>query len=221
MAEMHYDFETALKTLINAQSDVMTLVQKWGDMLSSKAQDVTFNLKGQGGEPVQYTIPNIQKIVETINTRTLPPDPSFNSVRLIARNGGGRLTAGSLSFAGAGKEMTYDADGIQGVAHELDDGSSTITEWPVPRFMFAKSGTQPSVLFRPTLPDKDVVHMSDFYIFVPDGVTVDLAFSSYGVISRTTLTGTGLSIFHGCMVAKYVYRAGLDCWARFEKMNEV
>lgn len=221
MAEMHYDFETALKALINAQSDVMTLVQKWGDMLSSKAQDVTFNLKGQGGEPVQYTIPNIQKIIETINTRTLPPNPTFNSVYTTARGGGGRLTAGGLTFAGAGKEMTYDADGIQGVAQALDNGSSTVTEWPVPRFMFAKSGTHPSVMFRPKLPDNDVVHMSDFYIFVPDGVTVDLTFSSYAQSSHTTLIGNGLSIFHGCMVANNVYRYGLNCWARFEKMNEV
>lgn len=220
MAEMHYDFETALKALINAQSDVMTLVQKWGDMLSSQAQDVTFNLKGQGGEPVKYTIPNIQKIVETINTRTLPPNPTFSTVRTTTKNGGGLLTAGGLEFAGAGKEMIYDADGIQGVAIALNDGSSTKTEWPIPRYMFVRSGTHPRVLFRPKLEDRDVLHMSDFFIFVPNEATVDLTFSSYGQSSHTTLTGNGNSIFHGCMVANNIYRYGLDCWARFEKMNE-
>lgn len=221
MAEMHYDFETALKALINAQSDVMTLVQKWGDMLSAQAQDVTFNLKGQGGEPVQYTIPNIQKIVETINTRTLPPNPTFNSVTTTSKYGGGKLTSGGLTFAGVGKEMTFNANGIQGVARELNNGSSTITEWPIPRFMFAKSGTHPSVLFRPNLPDRDVVHMSDFYIFVPNGVSVDLTFALHGQSSHITLTGNGLSIFHGCIVARNDYLSGLGCWARFERMNEV
>lgn len=221
MAEMHYDFEAALKALINAQSDVMALVQKWGDMLSSQAQDVTFNLKGQGGEPVKYTIPNIQKIVETINTRTLPPNPTFSTVRTTTKNGGGLLTAGGLGFAGAGKEMIYDADGIQGVAIALDDGNSTKTEWPIPRYMFVGSGTHPKVIFRPKLEDRGVVHMSDFYIFVPNGVTVDLTFPSYGQASHTALTGNGNSIFHGCMVASNVYHYGLDCWARFERMNEV
>lgn len=220
MAEMHYDFESALRALIDAQSDVMMLVTKWAEMIAPDARDVSFLLKGEGGEPAKYTIPNIQKVIDTINTRTLPQNPSFKSVHAVAQNGGGVFTAGGIEFDGAGKQATYSADGIQGKVQELADGATTWTEWPIPRYAYAKSGTSPVLTLSPDLPDRGVAHMSDFYIAVEGGVTVELRFSSYGSAQRAYLTGDGNTIFHICMFAENVPNAGRRTWGRIEKMSE-
>ena len=215
-----YDFETALKTLLNAQSDVMVLVQKWGEMLASTPNDVTFTLKGQDGTPVTYTIPNIQKVIDTIGTRTLPTDPVFDSVTLRGQSGSGRVTNGGVTFSGVSTGAHYSAIGMEHQAVEFRE-NATLREWPLPRCWSIPSNAHPSITVAPALQDTNILHASDFFIYADPGTSVNLSFPSYGSTQRMELIPIGASVWHVFVATKNIANAGRSTVARAVRLNIV
>lgn len=211
---MIYDFETIFEVIMKSQTDMIELVTKWSEMIAHTAKDVTFNLSGR--EPL--TIPNFEKMFETINERTLPSDPSFNSVIVPTTNGRGKLTAGALSFAGGHQNTTYDVNGIQSIPSVINDNGRWQT-WPLPRYMRVEPGENPSLTIAPNLGDTGVMHMSDFFVFVPRGSSVTFIFSSYGQSQRMTLTARSDTIWQVCVTALNVHRAGLSTSARAVELD--
>ena len=212
--KMIYDFETIFEVIMKSQTDMIELVTKWSEMIAPTAKDVTFNLEGR--DPL--TVPNFEKMFETINTRTLPTDPSFNSVTATTKYGRSKLTAGALSFAGGRKNTTYDVNGIQSIPAVINDNSRW-TAWPLYRYARVESGENPSITIAPNLPDEDVMHMSDFFVFVPSGSSVTFFFSSYGQSQRMTLTASRNTIWQVCVTALNVKRLGLSTSARAVELN--
>jgi len=206
---MIYDFETIFEVIMKSQTDMIELVTKWSEMISPTAKDVTFNLSGRKA----LTVPNFQKVFETINERTLPSDPFFNSVTTTTTGGRGKLTAGALSFAGGRQNTTYDVNGIQSIPAVINDNGRWRT-WPLPRYMRVEPGENPSLTIAPNLGDTDVMHMSDFFVFVPGGSSVTFVFASYGQSQCMTLTARGNTIWQVCVTALNVYRLGLSTSAR-------
>lgn len=218
MAKMLYDFETALKALIDAQSDVFELVAKWSELTASDARYVTFHLKGKDGGVHDFIIPNFQMVVDTINERTLPPDPSFNTVRATSRNGGATLTAGSLKFAGGGnQEATYDVNGIQGIPYTIEDGDRW-TSWPPTRYNIVNAGESPTLYVSPQLSDRNVPHMSDFFVYVPRLSALTIIFHSYNQSQTMNLSADVDTIWQVCMTATNK-TAGIATFARAVKME--
>lgn len=193
--KMIYDFETTLRTILNAQSDIITLVQKWGEMLASDPHDVTFNLKGEGGEAVPYSIPNIQKVIDTLGERALPSDPIFNSVTAKNSNGSGKMTPGGIEFRGRGeftgfKEIHtgYSAWGITG-DEWTPDIEATLTHWPVPRYWYIPGNGQRSVDFNPdnvSWPSDGERFATDFFVHINPGASLKIKFRY-----KTMLLGAG------------------------------
>lgn len=213
---MIYDFETIFEVIMKAQTDMIELVTKWSEMLAPTAKDVSFNLSGRD-QPL--VVPNIQKIVDTINERSLPSDPSFNSVTVTNRYGrGGILTAGALSFVGSSINTTYNANGIQRIPAVIKDNGKW-TMWPLPRYMRVNPDENPSLTIEPKLDDAEVMHMSDFFVFVPGGSSVTFTFSSYTQSQRMTLTARSNTIWQVCVTALNVNRGGLTTSARAVKLN--
>lgn len=206
---MIYDFETIFEVIMKSQTDMIELVTKWSEMISPTAKDVTFNLEGR--DPL--TVPNFEKMFETINTRTLPSDPSFNSVTTTTRGGMSKLTAGTLLFAGGRQQTTYDVNGIQSIPAVINDGGRMQT-WPLPRYMRVESGENPTLTIAPNLGDTEVMHMSDFFVFVPADSSVTFIFSSYGQSQIMTLTARRNTIWQVCVTALNVYRIGLTTSGR-------
>jgi len=211
---MIYDFETIFEVIMKSQTDMIELVTKWSEMIAPTAKDVTFNLSGR--KPL--TVPNFEKMFETINERTLPSDPSFNSITATARGGGSKLTAGALSFAGGRQNTTYDVNGIQSIPAVIYDNGRWPT-WPLPRYMRVEPGENPSLTIAPNLGDTDVMHMSDFFVFVPGGSSVTFFFSSYGQSQRMTLTARSNTIWQVCVTALNVKNLGLSASARAVELN--
>ena len=211
---MIYDFETIFEVIMKSQTDMIELVTKWSEMIAPEAKDVTFNLEGR--DPL--TVPNFEKMFETINTRTLPSDPSFNSVTATTKYGKSKLTAEGLSFAGGRQNTTYDVNGIQSIPAVINDNSRW-TAWPLPRYMRVEPGENPSIIIAPNLSDEDVMHMSDFFVFVPRGSTVTFIFASYGQSQRMTLTAPGNTIWQVCVTALNVKTFGLSTSARAVELN--
>jgi len=212
---MIYDFETIFEVIMKSQTDMIELVTKWSEMLAPTAKDVTFNLSGRDRPLV---VPNIQKIVDTINERTLPSDPSFNTVTATTTGGRSKLTAGALSFAGGRQNTTYDVNGIQSIPAVINDNGRLPT-WPLPRYMRVEPGENPSLTIAPNLGDTDVMHMSDFFVFVPGGSSVTFFFSSYGQSQRMTLTARSNTIWQVCVTALNVKNLGLSTSARAVELN--
>lgn len=212
--EILYDFHAALAKIIESHSDMKLVISKWREMLDSTARDVEFVF----ADGSKVKVPNIEKIVETINERTLPPDPVFDSVTATAPGGGGKLTAGALSFAGDSQETTYSVNGIQGIPAVINDGERWIM-WPLPRYMRVESGENPTLTIAPSLSDRDVMHMSDFFVFVPAGASVTFNFSRYGESQRMTLTANENTMWQVCVTALYASRFGLDTSARAVKLD--
>lgn len=213
---MIYDFETIFEVIMKSQTDMIELVTKWSEMLAPTAKDVSFNLSGRD-QPL--VVPNIQKIVDTINERALPSDPSFNSVTATNRFGrSGILTAGALSFVGNRQNTTYNANGIQSIPSVINDNGRW-TMWPLPRYMRVDPGENPSLTIEPNLDDVGVMHMSDFFVFVPGGSSVTFTFSSYTQSQRMTLTARSNTIWQVCVTALNVNRGGLSTSARAVKLN--
>lgn len=183
--KMIYDFETIFEVIMKSQTDMIELVTKWSEMLAPTARDVTFNLSGRD-QPL--VVPNVQKIVETINTRTLPADPSFNSVTTNAKNGQGRFTAGGVSFSGNDNEMAggvaagvYSAYGTCGSIWEVA-GEKTLKQWPIPRYWSVAAPGQAHVHVRLDLAkiERRKPQMSEFFVVVggPDR-SLKLTLTSY------------------------------------------
>lgn len=213
---MIYDFETIFEVIMKSQTDMIELVTKWSEMLAPTAKDVSFNLSGRD-QPL--VVPNIQKIVDTINERTLPSDPSFNSVTATTRFGrSGILTAGALSFVGNRINTTYDANGMQSIPAVIND-KGRWTMWPLPRYIRVNPGENPSLTIEPNLRDVDVMHMSDFFVFVPGGSSVTFTFSSYAQSQRMTLTARWNTIWQVCVTALNVNKTGLSTSARAVELN--
>lgn len=218
MAKMLYDFETALKTLIDAQSDVFELVAKWSELTASDARYVTFHLKDKDGTARDFTIPNFQMVVDTINERTLPPDPSFNTIRATSRNGGATLTAGSLKFAGGNnQEATYDVNGIQGIPGTIEDGDRW-TSWPPTRYNTVNSGESPTLYVSPQLAGQNILHMSDFFVYVPRSSALTIIFHSYNQSQTMNLSADTDTIWQVCMTATNK-TAGIATFARAVKLE--
>lgn len=218
--KMLYDFETALRALINSQSDVMVLVQKWGEMLDSDPHDVTFMLKGADGTAVSYAIPNIQKVIDTLNTRTLPPNPVFDSVSLRDADGAARLTPGSIKFEGSGSAVgaSYDAYGVEGKVWLISE-TTTVTHWPIPRYWRLRDQAAITVTISPNIEEGDF-RATDFFVFVPGGSSITLLFHSYGASQKMELNAdSGKSVWHIVMHASR-NQYGLHTEARAVKMED-
>lgn len=212
--EIVYDFKAALAKIIESHSDMKLVISKWSEMLDSTARDVEFVF----ADGSKVMVPNIEKIVETINERTLPPDPTFNSVTTAAKGGRGKLTPGALSFTGSSQETTYNVHGMQSIPAVINDGDRW-TMWPLPRYMRVESGESPTLMIAPSLNDRDVMHMSDFFVSVPAGASVTFIFSRYGESQRMTLAASGNTIWQVCVTALNVSGAGLSTSARAVKLN--
>lgn len=165
---MIYDFETIFEVIMKSQTDMIELVTKWSEMISPTAKDVTFNLEGRA----PLTVPNFQKMFETINTRTLPSDPSFNSVTTTSRYGWGKFTNSSLSFAGANGDMiggtagvTYSAFGICGTLWGVS-GEKTLNSWPVPRYWNVTAAGQAHVHIAPAGIRPGAPQASEFFVII-------------------------------------------------------
>lgn len=185
--KMIYDFETIFEVIMKSQTDMIELVTKWSEMLAPTAKDVTFNLSGRD-QPL--VVPNIQKIVETINERTLPSDPSFKSVTVNAKgaNGQGKMTAGGVSFGGNDNEMAggvaaavYSAYGTCGSIWQVA-GEKTLTQWPIPRYWSVAAPGQAHVHVGPDQSkiERSKPQVSEFFVVVdgPDR-SLKLTLTSY------------------------------------------
>lgn len=214
--EILYDFKAALAKIIESHSDMKLVISKWREMLDSTARDVEFVF----ADGDRVVVPNIEKIVETINERTLPPDAVFNTVTAATRVARAKLTAGELSFAGGPQETTYNVYGIQSIPEVIIDGGRW-TMWPIPRYMRVAPGENPSLTIAPNLSDTDVTHMSDFFVFVPAGSSVTFIFSSYGQPQHMTLTAVSNTVWQVCVTALNVNRSGLSTRAWAVKLNIV
>jgi hypothetical protein len=212
--EILYDFKAALAKIIESHSDMKLVISKWREMLDSTPRDVEF-VFADGSKVV---VPNIEKIVETINERTLPPDAVFDSVTASSPGGEGKLTGGGLSFAGGLQETTYNVHGIQSIPAVINDGDRW-TMWPLPRYMRVESDENPTLMIAPSLNDRDIMHMSDFFVFVQAGASVTFIFSNYGQSQRMTLAASGNTMWQVCVTALNVSRAGLYTSARAVKLN--
>ena len=219
-----YDFEAAIKALMDAQSDVMMLVTKWSEMIASDAHYVTFRLKGQNGEgPADYSIPNIQMVIDNLTKSALPEDVSVNSVTTTTRQGIGRgkLTAGSLNFAGnATQGATYNVNGMEGISVKITDGAR-YTTWPIYRYMHAAVGENPTITIAPALKDKEL-HAGDFFVEVPEGSELTINFASYSENQKMVLHSTsGYSVWHIFVSATNGNSAGLVTRGRAIRMESI
>ena len=216
--KMVYDFETALKSLLNAQSDVTELVTKWGEMLASDPRDVVFHLKGPNGEPTVMAIPNIQKVISTLTTRALPQNPEFETVRTKGHDGQGRLENGGLNFEGVGAGATYSALGVEGTVQEIS-ANTTIQSWPPPRYMYIKENASPAIIIRPRITVPGVKHMADFFVWLPANTAVDLSFSSPGGAQVIHLVSHAEETWHVVVMAEYEARIGVRTKGRITRMG--
>lgn len=209
--KMIYDFETIFEVIMKSQTDMIELVTKWSEMISPTAKDVTFNLEGR--DPL--TVPNFEKMFETINTRTLPSDPSFNTVTVNAKgaNGQGRMTAGGVSFGGNDNEMAggvaagvYSAYGTCGSIWQVS-GEKTLNQWPIPRYWSVSAPGQAHVHVAPAKVERGKPQMSEFFVVVdgPDR-SLKLTLTSYTHENYQNMTlncptGGAPAIWHVVVIA--------------------
>lgn len=223
---MIYDFETALRALIDAQSDVMTLVQKWEEMIADDPRLVTFDLKGQADNPGRtYNIPNIQRIIETLNSNGFPRDPTFDSVNVRGQGGAAKITNSALEFISpsTGVGATYDAYGIDGRVWTVSERTE-LTRWPIPRYWAVKERTSPTVTIRPALPARDETRATDFFVQLPRGTgqdptSITLQFAGFGATGIKVLeAGPTESVWHVFVSATFT-RSGLSTTGHVLKME--
>lgn len=211
--EILYDFKAALAKIIESHSDMKLVISKWREMLDSTARDVEF-VFADGDKVV---VPNIEKIVQTINERTLPPDPKFNTVTASTQYGSGTLSPGTLKFASrsGGREMSYGINGTQGIATEAIDGARWVS-WPIPRYIRVAPNTNPSITIMPELPDRDALHMCDFFVFVPKGSSLSITYVSYGSTQTMQLIAPAneSGMWQVCASALYASRTGVSITAK-------
>lgn len=214
--EILYDFKAALAKIIESHNDMKLVISKWREMLDSTARDVEFVFAD--GDTV--VVPNIEKIVQTINERTLPPNATFNTVTAATPYGRGTLSPGTLKFSSRSgdREMSYGINGAQGIATEAVDGARWAM-WPIPRYIRVAPDTSPVITIVPELPDMGTLRMCDFFVFVPAGASVTFIFSSYGQSQRMALAAVGNTMWQVCMTALNVNRTGLSTSARAVKLN--
>lgn len=218
--KMLYDFETALKTLLYAQSDVMTLVQKWAEMVSQNPQYVTFTLKGKDGTPETHRIPNLQMVISNLEAGILPSDPHFNSVTTTSPGGRATLTNSSVEFAGTNSGAHYAPLGMEHTVW-IPEGEIVLSEWPVPRCWSIRSNTTVQVTLRPRVGDTGVMHGTDFFVYAAAGASVTLAAPTIGATKSMVLTaGDDVTVWHVFMSALDV-REGLSVTLRAVKLNVV
>lgn len=199
-----YDFKAALAKIIESHSDMKLVISKWREMLDSAPKDVEFVF----ADGDRVVVPNIEKIAETINERTLPPNPTFDSVKAVSRNGGATLAAGGLSFSGARVGATYDAYGTKGNMYAIDR-DQTLTLWPIPRYWTLPNSGAAHVLISPQNIKNGIPEMADFFVVVPDtDRSIEITLQSYTRENTQTLTlncpiGEAPAIWH---VAVYATR---------------
>lgn len=207
---MIYDFETVFEVIMKSQTDMIELVTKWSEMLAPTAKDVTFNLSGRD-QPL--VVPNIQKIIDTINERTLPERPTFKHVTVIGQGGGAYISNGGIEFAGNEQDkmvgLHYDAFGISGYVWDVS-GDAELRRWPVNRYWHVNSTTRPTVHINPNVPTSMTDQMSDFYIFLPVGRSITLMFHQFGASKYKTLENTSgdFQIWHVIVNAANKPRTG-------------
>ena len=197
--KMIYDFETSLRTLLDAHQDLIGILTQWSAMLDSRARYVDFTLH----DGTSLHTPNIQMIVDTINERTLPSDPSFRSVTATGPNGVGTLTRGSLHFEGASSGetigATYGAYGVEGCVMKIEDsGTIMLQEWPLPRYWEGVAGGDYTVSVSPdSIGDTAARHASDFFVYLPANTKLTIYFPTTGGHQTITLQATsGRGVWH-------------------------
>ncbi len=168
--EILYDFKAALAKIIESHNDMKLVISKWREMLDSTARDVEFVFAN--GDRV--VVPNIEKIVQTINERTLPSDAVFNSVTAATSSGRGKLAADSVSFSGAGGDMvggtaaaTYGAYGTCGTLWGVS-GEITLKAWPVPRYWNVTTTGQAHVHISPSDIKIGTPQVSEFFVIIDE-----------------------------------------------------
>lgn len=202
--EILYDFKSALAKIIESHSDMKLVISKWREMLDSTPRDVEFVF----ADGDRVVVPNVEKIAETINERTLPPNPTFDSVKAVSRNGGASLDANGLAFSGAGVGATYDGYGTKGNMYAIDR-DQTLTLWPVPRYWTLPNPGVARVRISPQNIRNGIPEMSDFFVVVPEtDRSIEITLNSYTGENTQTLTlncpiGESPAIWH---VAVYATR---------------
>lgn len=172
---MLYDFETVLNTILRSQTDMLELVTKWSEMLATTPRYVEFNLSGRDA-PLK--VPNIQMVVDAINSRSLPLEPTFRQVSVSGQGGAATLSNGGLSFEGSGFSANYTANGIGGSMWKVAD-DETLGTWPPPRYWDVSAPGQVSITISPNVEFSEIDTMSDFFVKVAVGSSLKLTFHNY------------------------------------------
>lgn len=209
---MIYDFETIFEVIMKSQTDLIEIVTKWSEMLAPTAKDVSFNLSGRDAPLV---VPNIQKVVDTINERTLPKNPTFSKINITGQGGTGTITNGGIKFDGESGDArvgsVYDAYGIGGYVWNISENIE-LRRWPVPRYWVVRSdpAETPTVHILPDVPTSQISLMGDFFIQIPEGKEITLIFHSYRGSRRKTFTNTtnNLQIWHIIIRVSNLPRSG-------------
>lgn len=178
---MIYDFQSALEKIIAAHSDMVEVLTKWQAMISPTPQDIQFNLSGQ--DPV--IVPNIQKVVETLDERTLPSDPAFKSVKVVAPGGAAMLGNGGLSFqSGTDTRTRYTAIGMESSGWVIP-GDTVAYRWPLDRYWFVPKNSDFTTTIQPKdWGDPEDPHGCDFFVHIPENTPFQIIFARPGSPQR-------------------------------------
>lgn len=185
--KMIFDFQSALEKIIAAHSDMVEVLTKWQAMISPTAQDIQFNLSGQ--DPV--IVPNIQKVVETLDERTLPANPAFDSVKVAGQGGAALLGNGGLSFqSGSDTRSRYTANGIESSGWTIA-GDVIVNRWPLDRYWFVPKNSSYSISVQPkNWGDIEDPHGCDFFVHIPENTSFEIIFSRPGAPQRMSFAAT-------------------------------
>ena len=179
--KMIFDFQSALEKIIAAHSDMVEVLTKWQAMISPTAQDIQFNLSGQ--DPV--IIPNIQKVVETLDERALPSDPIFTSVKVVRQGGAAMLGNGGLAFqSGSDTRARYTANGLESSGWILA-GDVIVKRWPLDRYWFVPKNSNYTINVQPQdWGDTAELHGCDFFVHIPENTAFEIIFVRPGAPQR-------------------------------------
>lgn len=224
--EILYDFKAALAKIIESHSDMKLVISKWREMLDSTARDVEFVF----ADGDRVVVPNIEKIVQTINERTLPPEPSFNKVTVATdRSRTAALRPDSVAFfTPGGLTSEYNANGgifarIWSVpSNDESEGARTITTIPVPRYWEVLGPGQTIAYFKPEVYSDCAC---DFFVIIPEETkSLRLILTNYkgyqGVayLNLGCPTGGGRAVWH-VVIMIHVDSGRLECNARATLME--
>ncbi|MDO5829402.1 MAG: hypothetical protein Q4Q25_04545 [Methanocorpusculum sp.] len=203
-----HDFHAAIEAIKASQHDVIEMVTKWAEFFNSDAKDITFRF-ANGDEK---TVPNLEKVLETINERTLPQRPTFaevtagEKVRVTSQYGESNLTNGELSFSAhtgnsVDLRMKYGANGQGGHSLELDASHKDvdINTFPFYRYFHIKTaGATVSFHLNGSGITPNASYFEDFYVWVENGASVTF-YGQHPGGHHVELTETG--VYH--MICEY------------------